>query len=237
MDKKALHKISYGLYVISTAIGDQLNGQIANTVSQVTSEPTRIAVCINKENYTHSLINDSGVFAVTVLDQETPMELIGTFGFKTGREVDKFREIHYRRGITGAPVLLEHSIAFIEAEIDGRLDVGTHTIFCGKVVDCGMQGAGEPLTYDFYHIVKKGKAPKSAPTYIGESNAEHEKSIELSLEQGEMKYRCNVCGYVYDPAQGDPDADIVAGTSFSALPDTWVCPICGAGKEEFVKED
>ncbi len=227
MDKKALHKISYGLYVVSTGLGDHINGQIANTVSQVTSDPPNIIVCINRENYTYSLIEESGILAVAVLEKETPMELIGKFGFKTGREVEKFHSIQYRRGVAGAPVLLEHSIAFIEGEVKSRLDVGTHTIFCARVVDCGVLSEGEPLTYAYYHS-KKGRAPKSAPTYLDMSHTE---------KGNADTYRCNVCGYVYDPRQGDPDSGIVAGTPFDALPDMWVCPICGAGKEEFVKED
>ncbi len=237
MDKSALHKISYGLYVISTGLGDNINGQIANTVSQVTSEPPNIIVCINRENYTHSLIEESGVLAVSVLEQNTPMELIGKFGFKTGRDVEKFSDLSYRRGVTGVPVLLEHSTAFIEAEVNGRLDVGTHTIFCAQVVDCGLLSEGDPLTYAYYHAVKKGRAPKSAPTYLDMSQ-KAKGNLDDPLQEPEgMKYRCNVCGYVYDPPQGDPDSGIVAGTPFNTLPDAWVCPICGAGKEEFVKED
>ena len=235
MDKRALHKISYGLYVVSTGLGDHINGQIANTVFQVTSEPPNITVCINKKNYTHSLIENSGVFAVAVLEQDTPMELIGEFGFKTGRDVEKFSDLQYRRGVTGAPILLAHSTAYFEAEVNGHLDVETHTLFCARIVDCGVLSEGEPLTYAYYHAVKRGRAPKSAPTFLGRSHEEKGNAEDSPQEQG--KYRCNVCGYVYDPRQGDPDSGIIAGTPFDALPDVWVCPICGAGKEEFVKED
>ena len=236
MDKKALHKISYGLYIVSTGMGDQLNGQVANTVFQITSEPPAITVCINRENYTHSLINNSGVLSVTVLEQNVPMELIGKFGFKTGREVDKFHKLNYRLGVTGAPVLLEHSIAFIEGEINGRLDMGTHTLFCARVVDCGMLGEGEPLTYAYYHAVKKGRAPKNAPAYAVVAEVEQSSEVSFLSERGE-KYRCSVCGYVYEPGWGDTDSGIAAGTPFSELPETWICPICGAAKEEFVIGD
>lgn len=233
MDKNALHKITYGLYVVGSGKGDRINGQIVNTVMQITSDPPAFTVCINKENHTHGLIMDSGVLTVSVMDQETPMELIGTFGFKSGRDLEKFKGLSYRSGLTGAPLLLEHSVAFLEGEVTGQLDVGTHTLFCVRVVDCGILSGNEPLTYAYYHSVKKGKAPKSAPTYIGEQEKEQGDSSPAAAES---TYTCNICGYVYDPSKGDPDSGIIAGTSFDDLPDSWACPICGAGKEEFTKE-
>ena len=92
MNRKTLHKISYGLYIVSSKKGDKLNGQIVNTVFQVCSEPPVIAVCINKENLTHEFIKESNVFTVSILSQESSMKFIGLFGFKSGREVDKFKE-------------------------------------------------------------------------------------------------------------------------------------------------
>lgn len=236
MDKKALYSLSYGLYMVGSRMGESVNGQIANTVFQVTSEPPRIAVCINRNNYTHAFIAETGVLAVSVLDRETPIDLIGKFGFKSGREFDKFKNISFRRGVTGAPLLLEHSFAFIEAEVHDRLEVGTHTLFCATVVDCGIIRESEPLTYAYYQEVKKGRAPGSAPTYMGERQGKEGETAGRSPGQGGGKYRCSVCGYIYDPLQGDPDAGIAPGTSFHDLPDTWVCPICGAAKEEFERE-
>lgn len=107
MNSKTLYKISYGLYVISSKIGGKFNGQIANTVFQVTSEPPTIAVSINKQNLTHECIQGSRFFAVSILSNETPMKFIGNFGFKSGRESEKFRDISFKVGITGAPVVLE----------------------------------------------------------------------------------------------------------------------------------
>ncbi len=235
MDKKALHSLSYGLYVVSSTLGNQDNGQIANAVFQVTSEPPRIAVCINRENYTHEIISQAGVLAVSVLEQETPMELIARFGFKSGREIKKFDQLPFHRGVTGVPLLVDHSIAFIEAEVHDRLEVGTHTLFCATVIDCDLVGKGEPLTYAYYQTVKKGGAPRSAPTYIGEKQ---EKADIAAASAGEdyTKYRCTICGYIYDPLQGDAEGDIPAGTPFAKLPSDWVCPLCGAAKDEFVKE-
>lgn len=225
MNIKTLYKVSYGLYVVGSVKNEKYNGQIANTVFQITSEPPTIAVSINKSNLTHEFIKESKVFAVSILSKETPIRFIGHFGFKSGRDTDKFKDVKYKSGITGAPVVLEYTIAYLETEVTNMVDVGTHTIFIGKVVDAEILGTGEPMTYAYYHEVKKGKSPKTAPTYIKEENKKETKGVK--------KYRCKVCGYVYDPEKGDPDSGIVPGTPFDKLPDDWVCPICGAGKEEF----
>jgi len=225
MNSKALYKISYGIYVISSRMNDKINGQIANTVFQITSEPPRIAVSINKQNLTHEFINKSKVFVVSILSKATPMKFIGHFGFKSGRKIDKFRDINYKFGVTGAPIVLEHSIAYLEAKVINMIDIGTHTIFIGKVIDAELTTEGEPMTYAYYHEVKQGKAPKTAPTYIKEENQSGVSKMK--------KYRCKVCGYVYDPEKGDPDSGIKPGTPFEKLTDDWVCPICGAKKSEF----
>jgi len=229
MNPKALHKISYGLYVISTSDGDKKNGQIANTLFQVTSEPQRVAVALNKENLTHSMVEKSKVFTASVLSKDTPMEFIGRFGFKSGRDTDKFQGINYKKGATGVPIVVDNSIAYVEAKVISALDAGTHTIFVGEVVDCDVLGDGEPMTYDYYHQIKGGKAPKTAPTYIKDEKNGGSEVKKMSAK----KYRCTVCGYVYDPARGDPESGIAPGTPFEQIPDTWSCPICGAKKSEF----
>lgn len=220
---KALHKISYGLYTVSSGEIDDCNGQIANTVFQVTSEPATVAVCINKQNFTHQFIRKSGVFVVSILSKDTPLEFIGLFGFKCGRDVDKFEEVHYRVGKTGAPIILDNSIAYIECKVEKEVDVGTHTIFIGNVVDADILNDQEPMTYAYYHKIKRGITPKTAPTYLREERG------GAKLE----KFRCIICGYIYDPKKGDPESGIEPETSFEELPDDWVCPICGATKDQF----
>jgi len=230
MDKKTLHKISYGLYIVSSKRGDRLNGQIANTVFQVCSDPVIIAVCINKENLTHKFISESKVYSVSILSEDTPMQLIGQFGFKSGRDIAKFDGTKHKVGKTGAPIVLDNSVAYIEAEVINSVDVETHTVFFGKVVEAEMLSDAQPMTYDYYHKIKHGKVPKSAPTYIGETEENEGKGGKMN------KYVCKVCGYVYDPETGDPDGGIKPGTDFEDIPDDWVCPVCGAGKSEFEKE-
>lgn len=225
MNLKAFHKISYGMYVISSKMKDKINGQIANTVFQVVSEPPTIAVSINKENLTHEYIQESKVFTVSILSEDTPMKFIRHFGFKSGRNLDKFRDVSYKVGIAGAPIILENTIGYLDAELVDAVDVGTHTVFIGKVVDAEIISDKEPMTYAYYHKIKGGKAPKTAPTYIkGETQKEESKMA---------KYKCTVCGYVYNPEKGDPDSGIKPGTPFEELLDDWVCPVCGAEKSEF----
>ena len=228
MNPKALYQISYGLYVVSSRKSDKFNGQIANTVFQITSEPPTIAVSINKQNLTHQFIKESQKFAVSVLSKDTPMKFIGHFGFRSGREIDKFKDVNYKIGDNDIPIVLDNAIAYLVAEVIKEVDVGTHTIFMGKVVEAEILKNEEPMTYAYYHEVKQGKAPKTAPTYIKEETKEEVENM--------VKYRCKVCGYVYDPEKGDPESGIKPGTPFEELPEDWVCPICGAGKEEFEKE-
>ena len=170
INKEALYKISYGLYVVCSKSGEKRNGQIANTVFQVTAEPVKIAVCINKQNLTHQYIADSSVFSVSILAQDTPMTFIGTFGFKSGRGVDKFKGIGYRVKGQGAPVITDHSVASIEAKVVSSCDVGTHTLFVGEVIGSEVFNDKEPMTYDYYHKFLKGKTPKTATTYSAEKD-------------------------------------------------------------------
>jgi flavin reductase (DIM6/NTAB) family NADH-FMN oxidoreductase RutF/rubredoxin len=225
MDKAAFYKLSYGLYVVSSRKDDLFNGQIANTVFQVASEPPTIAVGINKQNLTHEYIHASKKFAVSVLSKLAPMQLIGLLGFKCGRDIKKFENLNIRLGKTGVPIVLDHTIAYIEAEVVNEMDCGSHTIFVGQVRDCGILNADEePMTYAYYHEVKRGKSPKTAPTYQAPD-----------IVEGEDRYTCSVCGYVYDPEKGDPDSGIKPGTKFTDLSADWTCPICGADKSKFEK--
>jgi len=197
MNLKALYKLGYGLYVVCSRKGDRLNGQIANTVFQIASEPPTIAVSINKNNLTHDFIKESKVFTA--------------------------EGINYKVGETRAPVITDNALAYLEARVTQAVDVGTHTIFVGELVGADVIKEGEPMTYAYYHQVKRGTTPKTAPSYV-EEKKEAPKMV---------KYKCTVCGYVYDPELGDPDGGIKPGTPFEEIPDDWVCPVCGAAKSEF----
>ena len=226
MNTKALYKLSYGLYVVTSRKGERLNGQIANTVFQITSEPPTLAISINKKNLTWEYIKDSGVFAVSVLCEETPLSFIGQFGFKSGRDIDKFEGINHRIGKTKAPIVIDNATAVFEAKVTKELDVGTHTIFVGEIVDAEVLSEKTCMTYDYYHVVKRGTTPKTAPSYV-----EEKKETALKMD----KYKCSVCGWIYDPEIGDADGGIAPGTPFEKIPDNWKCPVCGAAKTDFKK--
>lgn len=226
MNLQTLHKISYGLYLISSKKGDKINGQIANTVFQIAAEPPTIAVSINRNNLTHEYISASKIFSVSILAKETPLKLIGQFGFKSGREADKFAGVQFKLGALGAPIVLDSVLGYLEVEVIDKIDCGTHTIFIGSMKEGELLNPGaEPMTYAYYHDVKSGTSPATAPTYI----KEEEKRSETAMK----KYVCKVCGYIFDPTVGDPDGGVAPGTAFEALPDSWVCPVCGAGKDQF----
>jgi flavin reductase (DIM6/NTAB) family NADH-FMN oxidoreductase RutF/rubredoxin len=226
MNPKAIQKLGYGLYIVCSKNEDKFNGQIANTIFQVCSEPPVIAVAINRQNLTHEFIAQSKVFTGSILSQEAPLSFIGNFGFKSGRQVDKFANVHYKLGETLVPIVLDHTLAYLEAKVFNQLEVGTHTIFLGEIVEGEVVKEGDPMTYAYYHQVKRGTTPKSAPSYVEET-----KKVVSST----IKYKCNVCGYIYDPEKGDPDGGIIPGTPFDKIPDSWACPVCGATKDMFAK--
>lgn len=168
MDTKVFRKISYGVYIVTSRSGGRINGQAANAVMQVSSQPPLVAIAINRENLTHAFIKDSGLFAVSILAREALPKLIGGFGFKSGREVDKFAGVEYRLGTNGCPILQQDTVGYIEARVVSLLEAGTHTIFVGEVTEGGLLREGEPMTYAYYHEVKGGTTPKTAPTYIAQ---------------------------------------------------------------------
>jgi flavin reductase (DIM6/NTAB) family NADH-FMN oxidoreductase RutF len=222
------------MYILTSKKGDRINGQVANAVIQATSEPVTVIVCVNKQNFTHECMESSKVFTLSVLSEDAPMKLIGNFGFKSGRDIDKFEGINYKTGKNGSPIVLDHVAAFLEFELINQVDLGSHTIFVGKFTDGDILTEENPMTYAYYHYIKGGKVSKNAPHYI---KAETKDAPEAKGDTKMDKYVCTVCGYVYDPADGDPEGGIEPGTPFEKLPDDWACPVCGASKDEFEKED
>lgn len=228
MDRSALGKIASGVYIISSMKEGKFNGQIINSLFRVTAKPLTVAVSINKENLTYEYIQASRAFSVSLLASSAPMPFIGLFGFKSGREVDKFAQTNYKTGTTGVPIVTDHSVAWMEAKVLQQLDCGTHVIFIGELIDFDNLADGPALTYDYYSHVMKGKSSKNAPTYTPKEEAKPQASAGT-------KYTCTICGYTYDPAVGDPEHGIKPGTPFEDLPADWTCPICGADKGQFEK--
>ena len=246
IDYQALFSISYGLYIVCSGDEKKGNGYISNTVFQVTSEPPRFATCCNKDNLTCDMIETYGCFTVSVLKQEASANIIGKFGFKSGQDIDKLDEMNIRTGRTGAPIVLDESIALLEVKVSESLDVGSHMIFIGELVSAEVLEESEPLTYAYYREKRKGLAPKNAPTYIDKSllkssleTATQNKTAPPEAQAAETvddakktmgekeKYKCPVCGYVYDEHEED--------VAFADLPDDWTCPICGVEKDDFIQ--
>lgn len=237
MDIKAFFKLSYGLFVISSKYGDKINGYIANTAFQVTAEPPKLAISCHKDNLSSDIILKSKGFSISVLEKETDPDLIGLFGYNSGKNKNKFEQTNYKYGKTGMPVVLDNTIAYFECEVVDVIDVGTHYLFIGQVVEAESLNESEPITYAYYRNVKKGMAPKNAPTYVDKSKLKDEVKPTKENKADGQRFVCEVCSYVYDPAVGDELQNIPPGTPFSELPDDWVCPICAAAKSDFVSEN
>lgn len=215
MNPFAFRKLSYGVYLISSLDGNRPTGCIANSAMQITSEPASIAISINHNNYTNSCIEKSGKFAISILSEQTDPGIIGTFGFQSGRDINKFEAVSCRM-VEGLPVI-EDACAYILCQVVDKMETETHTVFLGKVIDSDMLKDEPAMTYAYYHSVVKGKSPKNAPTYIKEEEAKEEKKAT---------YVCSVCGYVYERE-----------TPFEELPDDWKCPICKQPKSVFKKSE
>ena len=209
MNKNTLRKLSYGVYVVSTWDNGRPIGCTANSAMQITSSPATIEVSINHDNYTNKCISETGRFAVSILAEDSDPSIIGTFGFQSGKDVDKFTQVKY--SVEDYLPVITDSCGYLVCEVIDKMETETHTIFLGEVKGAELFGDREAMTYAYYHKVVKGKSPKNAPTYIPE---EEEKKAEGTTK----KYKCTVCGYVYEGEE---------------LPADYKCPICGMGADKF----
>ena len=209
-NKKVMQDISYGMYVVTSKLEKHI-GCIINTLCQITSgDNPIITISLNKDNYTNHVIKETRKFSVSILSEDTPKELIGTFGFSSSKDVDKFENTEYDM-INNLPVVKENSTGYIICEVIDIVDCDTHDIFIARVIKGDKLTENSPMTYKYYHEVVKGKAPKKAPTYV-------EEELELKkTESGKEVWVCSVCGYVHE----------------GKLPDDFKCPVCGVGRELF----
>ncbi|MFZ5639808.1 MAG: flavin reductase [Bacillota bacterium] len=152
--KTAVFKLTYGLFIVTSVKDGKPNGQACNTVFQVTSDPVQVAIGINKNNLTHEYITDSGIIGVSIIGQDGH-DLVRRFGYRSGRELDKFAGIKHSLGVTGAP-LVDGAIAYLECRLNRErsVDVGTHTLFVAEVVDGEMREDREPMTYAYFRQTK-----------------------------------------------------------------------------------
>ena len=199
------------------------------------SNPARFAIATHKDNLTTDYIKKSRVFSISVLEQNVDLNFLGPWGFNSGTEVDKFSNCNFKTGKSGAPIVLDKTLAYIDCEVDAEIDTGSHIMFIGKAVDAEvLNDSAPPLTYGYYRDVIKGMSPENAPTYTEKSKLSETEIIEESKLK---KFQCIICGYIYNPEEGDASKNAPPGTAFEDLPESWTCPICGVGKEEFKQID
>ncbi len=166
MDVAALYKLSSGLYVVSSATGDDYGACVINTGMQLTNEPLQVQVVVNKENHTEGVIERAGHFALTAITEEADMPYIGRFGFRTSASFDKFGGIECRRTVLGDPYTPECAACVLACEVVQTLDVGTHMVFVGEVKDAEVLSGATPMSYAYYHGTLKGKTPPKASSYV-----------------------------------------------------------------------
>lgn len=166
IDLSALFKIQYGMYIVTSKHEEQINGQIATVVFQVTNTPVQLAVCLSKNTYTYELALKSMVLGISVLSEEAQAKEIGVFGYRCGRECFKFSGVNYETGITGVPLVTDNALVVMEIAIKQIVDVGTHVLFIGELSSSKKIRDGNALTYENYHTIRKGKTPENAPTFV-----------------------------------------------------------------------
>ena len=209
MNQKAMYAISYGLFVVTARRGDFDNGCITNTVAQVTSQPNRISVTVNKANYTCGMIQEAKAFTASVISQDASFALFRRFGFQSGRDsaVDKFEGFgRVKRAPDGTMIVTEGTCAWISARVEQEVDLGTHILFIASVTDMDVISDVPPATYAYYQ-----QAIKPQP--------EKREAVGKTAE-GKTVWRCVVCGYEY---VGDE------------LPEDFICPVCKHPASDFEK--
>ncbi len=206
MNTKAMYKLSYGLFVCTAVRGEKKNGCIINTAIQVASEPNTISIAVNKANYTHDMIVETGVCNISVISQEAKFDLFKHFGFQSGRDVDKFADYpasSYKMAENGAPYITEGTNAFFSLKVKQTVDLGSHTLFICEPTAMEVLSDVTSVTYEYYQNNIKPK-PEAVGTTL----------------KGETIWRCRICGYEWVGEE---------------LPDDFICPICKHPKADFEK--
>ena len=180
MNKKAMYQLTYGLFVLTARLGEKDNGCIINTAGQVTSTPNRISIAVNKDNFTHHIIMESGRFNISILSEKANFETFQHFGFQSGRTADKFDGYQAcKRSVNGIYYITEGTNAYISASVEQTIDLGSHTMFIASVDDMDVLASDPSATYAYYQASIKPKPEQKAPS-------------------GKIAWRCTVCGYVYE---------------------------------------
>ena len=169
-DITALFKLSYGIYFITGHDGDKNAGCLVNTVFQLTAEPVRVGVSVSKQNQTHDFICAGGTVAVNVVSEAAEGPLLGRFGYRSGRDFNKFEGVSFHKDCNGDAYIDEGVLAQFSCKVIDKVDIETHTMFICEVVDAGEVKEGIPMTYNYYREVKKLQSSKFAPTYVAKGS-------------------------------------------------------------------
>ena len=182
IEKEAMYKITYGLFMLTTTDGEKQNGCIVNTVSMLTDNPKRIVVFVNKANYSETLLKKTGIFNVSVLSESVPFDVFKQFGFQSGRDVDKFEGGRYALSENGLYYLPEYANAVMSAKVIDSYDYDTHTLFVAEVTEAKKLSDEKSVTYEYYQNNIKPK-PQAA---------------KEEAPKGKGKWVCKICGYVHE---------------------------------------
>ena len=181
MDKKAMCQLTYGLFVLTAKSDGKDNGCIINTAIQAASQPNQLSIAVNKANFTHDMIQQTGEFTVSVISQEATFDLFKRFGFQSGRDADKFEGFTgFATGSNGIRYITEGTNAYLSVKVDKTMDLGSHTMFIGEITDMEVLSKAPSVTYDYYQ-----KQIKPKPEAVG------------TTETGQTVWRCRICGYEY----------------------------------------
>jgi flavin reductase (DIM6/NTAB) family NADH-FMN oxidoreductase RutF/rubredoxin len=206
MDMTTMHKLSYGLFVLTAREGEKDNGCIINTTTQVASEPNRISIAVNKANYTHDMVLETGKCNISVISKEADFELFRHFGFQSGRNVDKFADYpkdFYKTAENEIPFITRGTNAFFSLKVVSHTDLGSHTLFICEPVFMTVLSDAPSCTYEYYQSVIKPRP-----------------QAEAAAPKGETIWRCRICGYEWVGEE---------------LPDDFICPVCKHPKADFEK--
>ena len=204
VDSSAFFKIGYGLYVVTSSDGVRDNGMICNTIVQVTADPPRLAVAVNKANYTHETVKKTGRMNVCALSEGAAFSVFQRYGFQSGRTADKFAGVETLRAANGLPVPAADCNSYFALEVESYVDLGTHGMFVCRVVEAKSLSGEPTMTYAYYHANVKPKPAAAA--------------ADGAKAKGRRRFVCKICGYIYE---GDE------------LPADYICPLCKHPASDF----
>ena len=215
MDTKAMYRLSYGLFVVTTGNAYKANGCITNTAIQIANDPTKLGLAVNKSNLTHDMLLYNKKFTLSVISEDADFSLFTHFGFQSGRNVDKFADYaDCAKASNGIPYITKGTNAVFCCSVIDTVDVGSHTFFIATIDDMEVLSEVPSATYAYYQSSIKPKPAAKAPS-------------------ADVIWRCTVCGFEYNETKGDPANGIAPGTKFEDLPEDWVCPLCKHPKSDF----